>query len=75
MLCSACVYCHVHSHGPLSVRLQEQLQVVPQYLVSVKYMTFSDIHKLIQQKFPTESISTVEASRIIKEAFPWKSGI
>ena len=28
-----------------------------------------DIHKLIQQNFPSESISTVEASRIIKEAF------
>ena len=33
-------------------------------------MTFSDIHKLIRQNFPSESISTVEASRIIKEAFP-----
>ena len=38
--------------------------------MNVKYMTFSDIHKLIQQNFPSESISTVEVSRIIKEAFP-----
>ena len=64
------VCCHVHSHAPYLFRLQEQLQVVPECLVNVKYMTFSDIHKLIQQNFPSESISTVEASRIIKEAFP-----
>ena len=36
----------------------------------MKYMKFSDIHKLIRENFPSESISTVEASCIIREAFP-----
>ena len=55
--------CHVCWHAPffLSFRLQEQLQVVPECSVNVKYVKFSDIHKLIQENFP---------SRIIKEAFP-----
>lgn len=71
MSSSACVLpCTLARSIFLSFRLQEQVQVVPKCSVNVKYVKFSDIHKLIQENFPSESISTVEASHIIKEAFP-----
>ena len=53
----------------MTIRLQEQIEV-PDHLLNVKYMKFSDIYKLIEENFPSESISTVEASRIIRKAFP-----
>ena len=56
---------HVGYSAWLTIRLQEQIEEVPDHLLNVKYMKFSDIYKLIQENFPFESISTVEASRII----------
>lgn len=54
-----------------SFRLQQQLQVTPaEHWSDTKCIKFPHIYQAIQEKFPSESISAVEASRIIKEAFP-----
>ena len=50
----------------LFFKFQEQIEV-RDHLLNVKYIKFSDMYA--QVDFPSESISTVEASRIIRQAF------
>ena len=57
-----CAYSTLH----LFSKLQEQIEV-RDHLLNVKYIKFSDMYA--QVDFPSESISTVEASRIIRQAF------